>query len=140
VVIFEKIRDGVKLPERGTSGAACWDLRSDAECILYNYGIVGTGLKVRIPDGHVGLVCSRSGLAAKHGIFVLNSPGVIDCDYRGELKVILGVVPGGAFKVEKGERMAQLMVIPIPTMEACFGTVNDDTERGDKGLGSTGSH
>lgn len=140
-VIFEKWSEELELPKAGTQGAACWDLRADDDYFLHGYGVVGTGLKVRIPDGHVGLVCSRSGLAANHGIFVLNAPGVIDADYRGEVKIILGSVMGEFFKITQGERVAQLMVLPLPTMEAAFGSVTEsETARGANGFGSTGKH
>jgi dUTP pyrophosphatase len=100
---------------------------------------------MELPPGYVGLVCSRSGLAAKNGVFVLNAPGVIDEDYRGELKVILGRLaytpqwPSENYTlVEPGMRIAQLMVMPIPQLAVEEVTHFSTTARGEGGLGSTG--
>jgi dUTP pyrophosphatase len=98
-----------------------------------------------LPPGYVGLVCSRSGLASKYGIFVLNAPGVIDEDYRGELKVILGRLPytpqwpsESYTLVEPGMRIAQLMIMPVTHLPVEEVTDLTTTARGEGGLGSTG--
>jgi dUTP pyrophosphatase len=100
--------------------------------------VVPTGLKMRIPPGWEVQVRPRSGLAIKSGITVLNAPGTIDSDYRGELGVILLNTSGNLFKIQHLDRIAQL--VPMPTFEMRFeeGRVDDDTDRGDGGFGSTG--
>lgn len=104
-------------------------------------GIVGnnTVTKIRtgdfgdIPQGHVGLVCPRSGLAAKHGVFVVNAPGVIDAGYTGEIQVLLSKVGDESFPVRKGDRIAQLVVVPLSAYAPGAGS-----DRGEGGFGSTG--
>lgn len=100
--------------------------------------LVDTGFAVEIPRGMVGLVCSRSGLAVNHGIMVLNAPGIIDSDYRGELKVILYNTGGSRYEFKNGDRIAQLVVVPCYTC-AWIEDELDETERGTGGMGSTGS-
>ena len=101
--------------------------------------LVKTGFRVELPAGTVGLVCPRSGLAAKHGVTTLNAPGVIDQDYRGELAVNLINLGKSAHYVAKGDRIAQLVVLPVltPTLERVE-SVSTDTSRGTNGHGSTG--
>jgi dUTP pyrophosphatase len=141
-IIFERVDDtkAAPLPKLATPGSACYDLVAAEQAFIPPRGtkVVSTGLKVQLPSGYVGLVCSRSGLAAKHRVFVLNAPGVIDSDYRGELKVILASLDG-AYMVEAGDRIAQLMVIPATTLPVFLGVVQDNTDRGSGGFGSTGS-
>jgi dUTP pyrophosphatase len=98
------------------------------------WSLVGTGLRINLPGGTEGQVRSRSGLAAKHGISVLNSPGTIDEDYQGEIKVILYNASNSTFSVEKGDRIAQLV---IATVYKLAGHTLDNT-REDNGFGSTG--
>lgn len=86
-----------------------------------------------IPQGHVGLVCPRSGLAAKYGVFVVNAPGIIDAGYDGELIVLLSKVGDESFPVRKGDRIAQLVVVPLSAY-----TPGASSDRGDAGFGSTG--
>lgn len=111
--------------------------------------VISTGIKVAIPMGHVGMVCTRSGLAAKHGVQVVNAPGIIDSGYRGEIKVIMNISnhvsnPFGMFIIHRGDRIAQLLVIPIPAINfdqyttSAFEQEFGNTERGTGGLGSTG--
>jgi len=136
-------------PVRATDGAAAFDLCAAESTYLSMTNAratISTGLSVAIPDGYVGLVCSRSGLAAKHGIFVLNAPGVIDSDYRGEVKVILAYQPlnymwpenTSNFVIEKGMRIAQLMVLPASAVGFVPASTLSHTLRADGGLGSTG--
>lgn len=147
-VKFKKLTQNAMLPMKATAGAACYDLfASDTICIddMRTFKVIGTGIAIELPPGYVGLVCSRSGLASKYGIFVLNAPGVIDEDYRGELKVILGRLPytpqwpsENYTLVEPGMRIAQLMIMPVthlPVEEVMDLTT---TARGEGGLGSTG--
>ena len=145
---FKRLMPAAKLPERMTEGAACFDLFA-AERIIINdsvsYKTIGTGIAVELPLGHVGLVCSRSGLAAKRGLFVLNSPGIIDADYRGEVKVILARQESNAEwsspvadVIEPGDRIAQLMVLTLPQLGVEEVVELSSTARGEGGLGSTG--
>lgn len=147
-VKFLKLTDSAHIPMRATAGAACYDLFAhDTICIddMRTFKVVGTGIAIELPPGHVGLVCSRSGLAAKHGLFVLNAPGVIDEDYRGEIKVILGRLPytpqwpsENYTLVEPGMRIAQLMILPVTHLPVIEVTDLTTTARGAGGLGSTG--
>jgi len=103
---------------------------------------VSTGLRLALPSGHEGQVRPRSGLAARHGVTVLNAPGTIDEDYRGEVQVLLINHGAATFTVEPGDRIAQLVVAPVSHVE--IEVVDDDaalggTKRGDGGFGSTGS-
>jgi dUTP pyrophosphatase len=101
--------------------------------------VVPTGIAVAIPDGYAGLVTPRSGLAARHGIGVVNGPGLVDSGYRGEIKVIL--VNHGADRVDldRGERIAQLVVIPVAVQDYVEVDELPPSRRGDGGFGSTGS-
>ena len=148
-VRFKKLDPDARLPTRATKGAACFDLYSTETTILKHYRpvvIVGTGIAIELPPGYVGLVCSRSGLAAKDRAFVLNAPGVIDEDYRGEIKVILGHLPDDhawpnmtPLSYPPGSRIAQLMILPLPQLEVVEVTeFTTMTDRADGALGSTG--
>lgn len=140
-----KLRDDAVLPTRATAGAAGLDLTAaiDAPIELApgRRALVPTGLVVVIPAGHEGQVRPRSGLAAKHGVTVLNAPGTIDEDYRGELKVLLVNHGDAPFTIRSGERIAQLVVAAVAglTIEVRASLeALDATERGDGGFGSTG--
>jgi dUTP pyrophosphatase len=101
--------------------------------------VVGTGLAVAIPPGHAGLVVPRSGLAASAGISVVNAPGLVDSGYRGEVKVILLNTDGAAtFAVEPGMRIAQLVIVPVPSVAVVEADSLPGSERGDGGFGSSG--
>jgi len=146
---FKRLTGTAILPTRATAGAACFDLYADEQQWLDDMRTrrtVGTGIAIELPPGHVGLICSRSGLAAKEGIFVVNAPGVIDEDYRGELKVSLGRLPftpqwpsETIFLIDSGMRIAQLMILPLPQLTVEEVTDLTTTERGDGGFGSTGT-
>ena len=145
---FKRLTSTAILPTRATAGAACFDLYADEQQWLDDMRTrrtVGTGIAIELPPGHVGLVCSRSGLAAKEGIHVLNAPGVIDEDYRGEIKIILARQPFSPqwpspdiVMIESGMRIAQLVILPLPQLTVEEVTDLTTTERGDGGLGSTG--
>jgi dUTP pyrophosphatase len=131
---------GLPLPSYGTDGAAGLDVVS-AENLTLQPGqrhAVATGFAIAIPHGYEVQVRPRSGLALKHGITCLNTPGTIDEDYRGEVKVILANLGSEPFEVRRGERIAQL--VPAPVMKAAFTEVPElsETERGAGGFGSTG--
>jgi len=134
--------EGLELPFYATDGAAGMDVRS-AEEVSIAPGArhpVATGLAVAIPPGYEIQVRPRSGLALKHGITVPNTPGTIDSDYRGELKVILinhGTEP---FAIARGDRVAQLVVAPVTQGTWVEVSELDETDRGAGGFGSTGGH
>ena len=118
----QRLTAGALLPTRANPGDAGLDLYAAETAGLAPAGgraSVGTGIAVEIPDGHAGLVLPRSGLAAKHGIALVNAPGLIDSSYRGELRVLLlNTDPVAAYEVEPGKRIAQLLVVGFPTAEA----------------------
>ncbi|KPH60609.1 MULTISPECIES: dUTP diphosphatase [unclassified Novosphingobium] len=132
--------EGLALPAYATDGAAGMDVVSAEDVILAPGGrhAVATGLAMAIPPGFEIQVRPRSGLALKHGISVPNSPGTIDSDYRGELKVILINHGAQAFEIRRGDRVAQLVLAPVT--RAAWLTVDEleATERGEGGFGSTG--
>jgi dUTP pyrophosphatase len=134
--------EGLALPAYATEGAAGMDVLS-AESVSLAPGArhaVATGLSLAIPPGYEVQVRPRSGLALKHGITVPNAPGTIDSDYRGELKVILINHGNEPFAIERGDRVAQLVLAPV--VRAVWAEVGglSDTERGAGGFGSTGGH
>lgn len=147
-VKFKKLVPNAMLPMKATQGAACYDLFAcDTVCLddMRTCKVIGTGIAIELPPGYMGLVCSRSGLAAHEGVFVLNAPGVIDEDYRGELKVILGRLPYTPqwpsekyTMIEPGMRIAQLMIMPVTSIAVEEVTALTTTARGEGGLGSTG--
>ncbi len=135
-----KLAEGAALPEYKTTGAAGADICSNEDCSIdpNNWKMVSTGVFPEIPENFEIQVRSRSGLAAKNGVFVLNSPGTVDSDYRGEIKVILANMSDKPFEIRKGDRIAQLVVSPV--QQANFEIVSDisETERSAGGFGSTG--
>lgn len=133
---------GLDLPRYATTGSAGMDVLS-AEQLSLKPGqrhAVATGLALAIPAGFEIQVRPRSGLALKHGISVPNTPGTIDSDYRGELKIILINHGDESFAIERGDRIAQLVLAPV--VQAAWSEVDelDETTRGDGGFGSTGGH
>lgn len=139
-VKFLKLHEDAVIPTRGTALAAGLDLCCVEEFIL-NPGdikLVSTGLAMELPPSHEGQVRPRSGLAAKHGVTVLNSPGTIDEDYRGEIKVILINHGLRTFIGHKGDRIAQLVVAKVVIPEVVETTELSGTQRGEGGFGSTG--
>ena len=136
-----KLRDDAVLPSRAHSGDAGFDL-SACEEITIGVGeraAVGTGIAVEIPDGHAGLVVPRSGLALRHGISMVNSPGVIDAGYRGEVRLLLlNTDNESAFTVEPGMRVAQLLVVAVADVELVETDEVTATDRGAGGFGSSG--
>ena len=135
--------DGIPLPSYETAGAAGMDLRAAVtdDLVLQpgSRAAIPTGLIMEIPSGFEGQVRPRSGLALKHGITCLNSPGTIDCDYRGEVKVILANLGSQVFTIERGMRIAQLVIAPVTRVEIIETTVPSQTQRGSGGFGSTGT-
>jgi dUTP pyrophosphatase len=141
-VHIARIDPRVRLPEYESEGAAGMDLRA---FLAENISIppmgrvkIPTGLKIEIPEGFEGQVRPRSGLALKFGVTVLNSPGTIDSDYRGDLDVILVNLGDGAFVVKDGDRIAQLLIAPVVRAELAEVEELSATGRGSGGFGSTG--
>lgn len=132
--------EGLDLPDYATTGAAGMDVVAAEDVLLPPGGrhAVATGLAVAVPDGFELQVRPRSGLALKHGISLPNTPGTIDSDYRGELKIILINLGDRDFEVRRGDRIAQLVLAPV--VRAVWLKVDelDETQRGEGGFGSTG--
>ena len=137
---FKRLDENATLPVRAYPGDAGLDL-SSAERVELAPGaraLVGTGLAVAIPEGHAGFVQPRSGLAANHGITIVNTPGLVDSGYRGELKVVLlNTDRDEPFVVEPGMRIAQLVVVPVATPRPVEVQELPGSERGEKGFGSS---
>ncbi len=139
---IRRLRDDAALPERAYPGDAGLDLVS-CERVTLEPGaraVVSTGIAVAIPDGHAGLVVPRSGLAARHGIGVVNAPGLVDAGYRGEVRVVLvNTDRSEAFVVEPGMRIAQLVIVPVTLAAPVEVEELPETERGVAGFGSSGA-
>ncbi len=137
-----RIDSDLPLPKYAKEGDAGADLVANENITLDPAGgraLISTGIAIAIPEGYAGFVQPRSGLAAKHGVTCLNTPGLIDSGYRGELKVLLiNTDPETPFEVVKGERIAQLVIQRVESVE--FNEVEqlDDSDRGSGGFGSTG--
>ena len=134
--------DGAVMPVYKTNGAAgadvCAFIDSPVTIKPGKFAMIPTGLFFEIPYGYEIQVRPRSGLAAKNGVTVLNTPGTIDSDYRGELKVILINLGEQDFVVNTGDRIAQIIVSPVTTADFTITDSLSDTQRGEKGFGSTG--
>ncbi len=127
-------------PARAYAGDAGFDLSSCARVELApgERALVPTGVAVAIPDGYAGFVQPRSGLAARHGISIVNTPGLVDSGYRGELQVaLLNTDARETFVVEAGMRIAQLVVLPVPPLDLVEVEELPDSERGERGFGSS---
>ncbi|HTS73118.1 MAG TPA: dUTP diphosphatase [Gaiellaceae bacterium] len=135
-----RLRENAVLPERAYAADAGLDL---AACDRYELApgeraVVGTGLAVAIPEGYAGFVQPRSGLAARHGLSVVNAPGLIDAGYRGEIRVVLlNTDLCEPLVVEPGMRIAQLVVLPVPELELAEVDELPESERGVRGFGSS---
>lgn len=138
---FRRLSAAARPPAQAHEGDAGYDLHA-AEAVTIEPGArasVGTGIAVAIPDGQAGLVVPRSGLAARHGISVVNAPGLIDSGYRGEIRVLLLNTDGAEpFAVEPGDRIAQLVLVRVETAAVEEVAELDETARGAGGFGSTG--
>lgn len=131
-------------PTRQTDGSAGIDLKAyvnDEYGIVLNPGetkLINTGFKWAIPKGYVGMVCSRSGLALKYSVFVLNAPGIVDSDYRGDVGVIIHNAGKELYAINDGDRIAQMVLIKVENLSLVAKETVDDTVRGIGGFGSTG--
>lgn len=132
----------LELPRHETDFSAGVDLRADVQetvsLLPMERKLIGTGLKIALPEGYEAQVRPRSGLAYKHGITVLNSPGTIDADYRGEIKVLLINLGNSTFDIQRGDRIAQMVVAPYQKVKLIETDSLEETSRGAGGYGSTG--
>ena len=138
---FRRLSEGAQAPVRAHEGDAGMDLHANESAHLDpgDRASVGTGIAVAIPAGHAGLVVPRSGLAAEHGITLVNTPGLIDAGYRGELRVLLlNTDRTRSFKVAPGDRIAQLVLVKVESPEPAEVGELSATARGEGGFGSTG--
>lgn len=131
----------IPIPAYAHEGDAGLDIRSAESVSIepFHRALVSTGMKIELPDGYAGFIVPRSGLAAHHGISIVNAPGLIDSNYRGEIKVILiNLDPDETFYISEGDRIAQLVVVAIENVQVLQKAISDDTERGSSGFGSSG--
>ena len=138
---IKRLDPGVALPAAANPGDAGLDLRSTVDATIKpgERQVVGTGIAAAIPGGYAGFVQPRSGMAARHGLGVVNSPGLIDSGYRGEIKVVLiNLDPSEAIVIARGDRIAQLVVLPVPAVVVDEVEDLPGSERGGGGFGSTG--
>lgn len=142
-VRIQRITGTAKLPSYATEGSAGMDLHADVErSVRVLPGVtelIPTGIKVEVPDGHALFILPRSGLVVRHGVTVLNTPGLIDADYRGELRVVLHNFGREPFFVAPDARIAQCIIMPVP--QVWWQEVDElsETARGEQGFGSTGT-
>ena len=138
---IQRLRDDAVVPTQAYPGDAGLDL-SASERVELGPGeraVVGTGLAVAIPEGHAGYVQPRSGLAAKHGITILNAPGLIDAGYRGELTcAVVNMDRERSVRISRGQRIAQLMIVPVHAATPVLVEELPPSVRGERGFGSTG--
>jgi dUTP diphosphatase len=139
---FKRLDPSAALPSYGHPGDAALDLASsiDVEVKPGERALVPTGVAVAIPEGHAGLVLPRSGLASREGLTLSNSPGLIDSGYRGELTcAMVNLDREQAVRVSKGQRIAQLLIVPVASVEPVWREELPASERGEGGFGSTGA-
>jgi dUTP pyrophosphatase len=138
---FTRLSEAALAPRRAKEGDAGYDLHAAEEATLAPgaRASIGTGLAVAIPDGHAGLVLPRSGLALRHGIALVNAPGLVDAGYRGEVRVLLlNTDPAESFHVNVGDRVAQLVIVRHAEPELVEVDALEASTRGEGGFGSTG--
>lgn len=145
LMLAQKIHSDAVIPSKAHDSDAGYDLYSIEDVFLESQDtkMIRTGIILAIPAHHAGMVCSRSGLSAKHGISVLNAPGIIDSGYRGEVQVILHNAGKHSYHVKRGDKIAQLLISPLAVRyDMQLTEVNhlatDDTDRKKSGFGSTG--
>lgn len=132
------------LPEYATPGSAGMDVRANTQSPItlksLERTLVSTGLFIELPEGYEAQIRPRSGLAIKRGLTLLNTPGTIDADYRGEIKVIMVNLSGEEQQIQPGERIAQMIIAPYLQIEWETATLLSETDRGEGGFGHTGKH
>lgn len=138
---FKRLDASVELPRRARDGDAGLDLAANADLTVApgERAMIPTGLAVAIPDGHAGLVLPRSGLASRHGLTLSNAPGLIDAGYRGEVTIaVVNLDPREPVEIHKGDRIAQLVVVPFAEAKPVEVAELPPSERGGGGFGSSG--
>lgn len=141
IINYKKLDPDAHDPVRAHPEDFCWDIAALGDHYMAaQYATIPTGLQINIPRGYYGMILSRSGLASKHGLFVLNAPGIIDAGYAGEIQIILGNIEANtSVMIHDGERIAQITILPF---EQTHFSRNDQmiihSTRGTKGLGSSG--
>lgn len=140
IIKIKKLNENAIIPNYGTENSAGMDLYSVTETNIYpnEIKVIPIGISIELPVGYFGLVCSRSGLAAKYGISILNSPGIIDADYRGEIKCILHNCSNSVFVIKTGMKVAQLLILNYDCVQWQLAESLSCTKREDNGFGSTG--
>ena len=141
-VPIKRLDPTVELPSYASEGDAGLDLRASEDVTLqpFERRLISTGLAIAIPEGYAGFVQPRSGMALKRGLSMANTPGLIDAHYRGELKVVaINLDPKEAIHIERGERIAQLVIQQVPVVDLEEVDELDDTDRGAGGFGSSGA-
>ncbi|MCE5202160.1 MAG: dUTP diphosphatase [Synergistaceae bacterium] len=140
IIVKVKAADGISLPAYATVGSSGMDVRAAESAVIHagDRGCVGTGLYLEMPLGCEAQIRPRSGLALKHGVTVLNAPGTIDSDYRGEVRIILVNHGRDDFVVEPGDRIAQIVFAAVTHVDIVRSDELADTERSSGGFGSTG--
>lgn len=140
-VNIKRLDPSVELPSYAYEGDAGLDLRAN-ECVViapYERVLISTGLAIALPDGYAGFVQPRSGMALKKGLSIVNTPGLIDAHYRGELKIIaINLDSSESIHIERGERIAQLVIQEVPVVNLVEVDELDQTDRGAGGFGSSG--
>ena len=139
-IAVRKLRDDAELPSQAYEGDAGFDLAACEDVTLEpgERAVVPTGIAVEIPEGYAGFVQPRSGLAARHGIGIVNSPGLIDSGYRGEIRIVLvNLDPREPYTVERGARVAQLVIAPVASVRIVEAAELAASERGARGFGSS---
>jgi len=141
-ISYIKLNENARVPERATAGSAGYDLCAcvDGVAVLpaRERVLIPTGIAAALPDGHVGLVFGRSGLGINHGVTMANGVGVIDSDYRGEIHVALVNHSDISYNIKDGDRIAQLLIMPVASVTFKRVDSLNSTERGESGFGSTG--
>ena len=137
-----RLRPDARLPERAYAGDAAFDLHAAVDLVIApgERAVVPTGIALGLPPGVAALTLPRSGMAARHGITIVNAPGLIDPGYRGEIQIILlNTDRHSAFAVRAGDRIAQLLLVDLPDVALVEVAELDDTARGARGFGSSGT-
>src|SRR5438093_2244823 len=141
-LMFKRLDPDANLPARARPGDAGLDLAAavDAEVAPGERAMIPTGVAVAIPEGHAGLVLPRSGLASREGLTLANSPGLIDAGYRGEVTcAVVNLDRERPVSIKRGDRIAQLVIVPVQVVEPSWSEELPPSQRGEGGLGSTGS-
>jgi dUTP pyrophosphatase len=140
-LLVRRLDPGLPLPNYAHPGDAGLDLHSADAVTLRagERGVVGTGLAIAVPDGYVGLVTPRSGTAVRNGLSMVNTPGILDSGYRGEVRIVLiNLDPSEPIEIARGDRVAQLVVVPVVAVDVVEADELPASERGEGGFGSSG--